>query len=380
MVAAATIADLLRLLVVPAFAWGAYRDVRTRRLPNRLWPPLVAIGVVALAIDAAAQFPFAGVEGRLFLVRVGFSLGFLLPFSYLTFRLGAFGGADAKALMTLAVVFPTTPTYTVPFAPMAVLPVEPGALGVTAMAALTNAVLVAAGYVVVLGLVNAAAGRVELASFLGRPMAVERLPAAHGTLLDREGLPSSGLDLDALRMYLRWRGLSLADLRADPDRLRSPDSVGETFDPTDGAVGAGPRADGGNASGRPASGDEASGGQPAGEAAVTSDDRQTSEQPPVGQDGDATGDAEASVGSEGDSEVTDTHDDWAAEQFLESIEGTAYGTTPAELREGIERVTTAETVWVSPGLPFVVPLFGGLVVAVTVGDVLTVLLRALGLL
>ena len=36
-------ADILRLVAVPAFAWAAYRDVRTRRIPNRLWPPLVAV-------------------------------------------------------------------------------------------------------------------------------------------------------------------------------------------------------------------------------------------------------------------------------------------------------------------------------------------------
>jgi len=35
----ATLPDALRLFVVPVFAWAAaLQDVRTRRLPNRLWP------------------------------------------------------------------------------------------------------------------------------------------------------------------------------------------------------------------------------------------------------------------------------------------------------------------------------------------------------
>jgi len=41
----ATLPDALRLfVVVPVFAWAALQDVRTRRLPNRLWPPLYAFG------------------------------------------------------------------------------------------------------------------------------------------------------------------------------------------------------------------------------------------------------------------------------------------------------------------------------------------------
>ena len=55
------------------------------------------------------------------------------------------------------------------------------------------------------------------------------------------------------------------------------------------------------------------------------------------------------------------------------------GTTSERLREGLERVSTEDALWVSPGLPFLVPLFGGLVLALTYGDALTVALRALGL-
>jgi preflagellin peptidase FlaK len=41
-------------------------------------------------------------------------------------------------------------------------------------------------------------------------------------------------------------------------------------------------------------------------------------------------------------------------------------------------VTTRETVWLSPGLPFIVPLFVGLCVALAYGDVLFAVLRGLG--
>ncbi len=42
-------------------------------------------------------------------------------------------------------------------------------------------------------------------------------------------------------------------------------------------------------------------------------------------------------------------------------------------------MTSEEALWVSPGLPFLVPLFAGLVLALTYGDALTVALGALGL-
>ncbi|QLG60838.1 prepilin peptidase [Halorarum salinum] len=350
----ATLADLLRLLVVPAFAWAAHRDVRTRRLPNRLWPPLLAVGLLALALDLAANYPFVSYEGRLFLVRTGFALLFLVPFSVLAYRLAAFGGADMKAVVVLAVVFPGTPEYIVPTAVLpeatwlhdAVYPLYPSTLGVTAMSALTNGVLLGAAFVLALGLRNALAGRLSTAMFVGEWTDVTDLPDRHGSLLDADGVvPSRGLDLDALRMYLRWRRATLADLRADPDRHRDPASVTGTGEPTDGGVHVGPRTDGGVSVGE----------ESAAEPAV---------------------DREASGGVA----EREYDDPWAAERFLDSIEGTAYGTDPETLREGLETVSEADAVWVSPGLPFVVPLFLGLVVALVYGDVLTVVLAALGLL
>ncbi len=230
----ATAADLLRLLLLPPLAWAAYRDIRTRRVSSGLWYPLLAIGVLALALDAAAAFPFDGYAGRIFLVRVGFALLFVIPFSVLAYRLAAFGGADMKALVVLAVAFPTTPAYVVPlwilpdvtWLHTVGFPVHPAALGVTAMSALTNAVLFGAGYIALLFASNLAAGRLSPAMFVGRWTAVDDLPTVHGQLLRVDGLrPERGLDLDALRMYLRWRGTTLAAVRADPEAHRDPASV-----------------------------------------------------------------------------------------------------------------------------------------------------------
>jgi preflagellin peptidase FlaK len=378
----ASVPDLLRLLFVPVFAWAAYRDVQTRRLPNRLWPPLALLGLLTLAWDAVVRFPFAGYDDRVFLIRVGFALVFLLPFSYAAYLLRAFGGADAKAMMVLAVGFPITPQYELPTElvaalppgvatalPRLSLPLYPSVLGVVAMSALTNAVLVALLFVLGLALRNAVAGRVSLAMFVGWPTSVDDVPERYGTLLDTDGtLPSSGLDLDALRMYLRWRGCSLADLRSDPARFRDPASVGETFEPTDGAVHRRetPVRDGGD----DVIDDSEEGDEWAGTGFVSSKTRQA-------ESSDAAETDEPARPATDESESV--HDPWAAEAFLDDVDGSAYGTTPESLREGLQTVAGQQTVWVSPGLPFVVPLFGGLLVALTYGDALTVLLQALGI-
>ncbi|TKX85293.1 A24 family peptidase [Halorubrum sp. SS5] len=343
----ATLPDLLRLLVVPVFAWAAIRDVRTRRLPNRLWPPLYLFGALLLLWEAVSLWPFAGFDGRIFLVRAAISLLFVAPLGYAFWYLGAFGGADAKAMIALAVIFPTFPAYEVGGV---TLPLVGTQLGVFSLTILTNTVLIGLAYPVGLAALNLVRGEVSSSMFLARPVATDSLPDRHGRLFeDPEGPTRGGLDLDALRMYLRWRGLTLADLRADPDGLRDPASVGETFDPTDGGTHVGPRTDGGRAV------DDAA---PDGE-------RAADDAPPDGEraaDGDPEGD-----------------DPWAAERFLDDIDHGAYGTDAATLRDGLDVVARADRVLVSPGMPFVVPMAVGLVVSLTYGDALFALLGAVGL-
>ncbi len=46
----------------------------------------------------------------------------------------------------------------------------------------------------------------------------------------------------------------------------------------------------------------------------------------------------------------------------------AYGTTPEKLRDGLQVVASQDEVWISPGIPFIVPMFVGTVIAFTYGD------------
>jgi preflagellin peptidase FlaK len=371
--------DLLRLFAVPVFAWAAYRDVTTRRVPNVTWLPLVALGAVLLVADAAQVWPDP-YRRQLFLLHAAISLGIVAPLGYVFWRLGGFGGADAKAVMTLALLFPEFPTY---FLPSGVLPptaFQPP-LGVASMTILTNTVVVAVVAPLALAARNLAAGRLAPAMFLGRPLRVEALTTAYGRLLEtRDGFTRQGLDLDALRMYLRWRRLPLSALRGAPDHYREPGSLPPEAgrgDPGDGALDSGtPVPEAVGVSDEVANPDEAAVPDDGTAGTGTADDEAPAAEP------DGAGERVAPEDGVPERPVpddVDPDDEWGAAAFLASLEGSAYGTTPEALRDGLAVVADREAVWVTPGLPFVVPMFLGLVVTLLVGDLLYVLLSALGL-
>lgn len=315
--------DALRLLAVPVFAWVAWQDYRTRRVPARTWYPLAVLGVVLLVLDTGR---FIGTpQFRLFLIRVALSLGIIIPLSIVFRHIGGFGGADAKAFMVLAVVFPIYPVY--PVGDL-VLPLIVPTLGVFSLTIITNGVIAGLLYPLALATRNVLDQQLHPRMFIAKPVHWTDLETEYGAMFidalpnESRGLlgavhPSKGrLDLDALRMYLRWRDATLGELRNQPT-LRDPATLpSDPHPPTDGAI----KPDGGT-----------------------------------------------------------TNDAWGANAFIEDV-GNAYGTTPAELRAGLDTITDNETVWVSPGIPFLVPVFLGLVLGLIYGDILFVLLGHLGVL
>ena len=335
--------DLLRLLALPVLGWAAHRDLRTRRVANRTWLPLVALGGALLAWEAWTLWQGGlAAERRLFVVRVAVSVGVIAPLGYLFWWLGAFGGADAKALAAVCLCFPTPPSYLLPTSPSLVLPLTTVS-GAFAVTILTNAALVGAVYPLSLTARNALAGRITRAMAVGRPISWGKVSTTHGRLLGRANGLDTSLDLDALRMYLAWRDTSLAALRAAPAAGRDPENLPtEPNAPGDGRIDA--ATDGGPRHG---------------------DSRATE---PV-RNG-ATTDRES---------VQNPADPWGAAAFCDDA-GDAYGATPAGLRAALDHLTTAESVWISPGIPFLVPLFGGLCLALVYGDLLYAGLALLGVL
>jgi preflagellin peptidase FlaK len=331
----ASIPDLLRIMVVPIFAWAAYRDVRTRRVPNWVWLPLGTVGLSALAMDVWTVFTLSAYYQSVFVLRIAVSFGLVAPLGYAFWRLGGWGGADAKAIVTLALLFPT---YPVLYLPWIALPLERTTLGVFSLTILTNTVLVGMAVPIVLACRNAINGRFTTTMFVGQPVTVSEIPNVYGRLLGRGGrerITSRGLDIDALRMYLRWRGTTLASVRSAPTAHRDPASIPTSpNEPGDGSL----------AESTPST-------------LRQSEDRSAS--------------------------THDFEDPWGAATFLGEIDSDAYGTTPDQLREGLEMLCSSEgaseSVWITPGIPFLVPVFLGLVIALTYGDVLFRMLRTIGI-
>lgn len=353
-----SVTDLVRLVAVPVFAWATWRDIKTRRVPNETWVPLLVLGILTLAWDTYVAYTMGGYDWRIFALPAAISIGFVIPLAYGFWLIGGFGGADVKALIVLAILFPVFPTYFVEVAGVPALPVQETTTQSFAFTILTNTVLLGIVYPLVLGLRNLLQGHTSLAMFVGKPVHWSAIPDVHGRLLeDEDGLTRGGLDLDALRMYLRWRGTTLPDVRDRAGELRDPDSLPSSPNPpTDGNVtrNADALTDGGTET------------DPTGEATT---------EPPEQPARNATGFDEESVEQ---SEASEYDDPWGAEAFLDDVEH-AYGTSPAQLRAGLELLSEKEVVWFSPGIPFIVPMFGGLVVGLIYGDLLFGALTALGL-
>jgi preflagellin peptidase FlaK len=347
--AIATVPDLLRLLVIPFFGYVAWRDIATRRVPNRTWIPLAILAVVLLVWELYVVLTgdLAGFQQRQFYIRVAISVGFIIPLTYLFWLIGGFGGADAKAFFIIAVLFPTYPEYTLAElgvgGALGTLPVVETTIGVFSLTILSNTVLAGAAYPLLLAGKNAVTGYISPGMFVAKPIQAGAAIEEYGTLLDFpdrrfiDDLSLGGiseyftwrrLDLDALRMYLQWRGLTLGELQSNPEQYRDPATLP----------------------------DEAN---PPGDGVIETDGGEVDPDPP--DDADA-----------------EYEDPWGAEAFLDDIEGSAYGTTPEGLRDGLDTLGSEDVVWISPGIPFLVPLFLGLLVSFTYGDLLFVILTALG--
>ncbi len=327
----ATLPDLLRLVAVPVLGWAAWRDHRTRRVPGRTWWPLVALGVGLLAWEGLTAVDGPPAAARLYLLRAGVSVGLLVPLAYGFHRLHLVGGADAKAFVALAVLFPTYPAYAVAGT---VLPVLRPPLGVFSVSAVTNGALLGLAYPLVLAATNLAGGTVSPAMLRAKRVRWTALPETHGRVVETtDGRALQGLDLDAVRMYLRWRRASLVDLRERPTEMRDPSTLpDDPGDPTDGVLDPAERLEPGLAV-------------------------------------EPTGPAE---------DPWAYADPWGAEAFLDAV-GSAYGTTPSQLRDGLDLLSRADRVWVSPGLPYLVPMFAGLLFGLGFGDLLYAVLVAAGI-
>jgi len=95
--------DFLKLFICIFFLlYSCYTDLQTRTVPNELWG-VVFVAALPLVIAGAL------IDGAEYVYHTIISVTGIYLFVYVLFWLGAFGGADAKALITLAFIFPVFP-------------------------------------------------------------------------------------------------------------------------------------------------------------------------------------------------------------------------------------------------------------------------------
>lgn len=324
------IIDMLRIGAVPMFAWAAWRDIQARRVPDWIWPSLLIVGGLLVVWETTQHF--GTIRQNIFFLRIGISLLVVASIGYVFYRTGAFGGADAWAIITIAVLYPTYPSFELQGIGF---PVVTTSIGVFSMTILTNSLLLTSSTNIFLFISNMINKNYDVRYIIfARPVSVNSLSERHGKLVETvDGKTRDGLDIDVLRMYLRWRGLNLPQIWESSEKVRNPDSIGDTHQPTDGRSNIEPH-----------------------------------QQSSLNQDVD-------------DKHNKDELDDpWGVEQFFDTVEHT-YGNDPDQLVDGLELLSQREggSVWVSPGVPFIVPIFLGLVVSITYGDMLAVLLNSVGL-
>ena len=83
-------------------AYASYTDIKTRRAANILWILMALVGIILLTI----QYLEGGYPNIYYLAFIPLMIGLM----YLFFQMRLlFGGADAKALMALAILMPIQP-------------------------------------------------------------------------------------------------------------------------------------------------------------------------------------------------------------------------------------------------------------------------------
>lgn len=100
--------DILRVVVTTVIlGYSCVTDWKVRRAPNELWYLMGGIGVF-FDLYAFWQNDF----NINFLFWLGAGVLFIWALVYFIFKVGGFGGADAKALIAIAIMFPLYPAIT----------------------------------------------------------------------------------------------------------------------------------------------------------------------------------------------------------------------------------------------------------------------------
>lgn len=94
------------LFCLPILIYASQSDIRKRSVSNIPWLAMITVGIGLLIFRVVTS-------GTYLLGQAALSLVLTLVVSYLFFRIGLFGAADAKCLISIAVLFPVSPSLVI---------------------------------------------------------------------------------------------------------------------------------------------------------------------------------------------------------------------------------------------------------------------------
>ncbi|MCD6241735.1 prepilin peptidase, partial [Candidatus Bathyarchaeota archaeon] len=85
--------------------YASWSDIKTREVSNKVWLLYAPLGLMLTLFEGLLY------EDYDYWLFAGISIALTFTLAVSLFYLGAFGGADAKAFMCLALAFPTYPKF-----------------------------------------------------------------------------------------------------------------------------------------------------------------------------------------------------------------------------------------------------------------------------
>ncbi|VVB56375.1 Preflagellin peptidase [uncultured archaeon] len=170
--------DILKILFcTPFLLYACYSDIKKRRVTNNVWLVMLVGSIFSISYEFSLYKELA-------LRPLIISAGFIFILACILFKIGAFGGADAKAIMVMSLIIPTYPVFqTLGYA----FPLNKPIYDIFALSILGNAALLIAVVPIGLALYNLAEMGLNFDNpayiFMGYKTRISKLAGKHIRLI-----------------------------------------------------------------------------------------------------------------------------------------------------------------------------------------------------
>ena len=312
--------DLLRLLVIPAFIYASILDFRYRVIYNEFWIPLIGLSFLVITWDIALVLLGVDPVNTDFLFNLSTSILIGPSVAFLLYSNGIIGGADMKAIAYLSVLFPEFPevlskSYVV----------YEGITPVFSITVLVNGLLISFLYRLYLVAHNINNNQFNKKVSRIKCIDKERVFNHSGELiLDKN--KKTKIKIDMIKSYLNWRGITIEEV-IDNNNIHSK--------------------------------------------AIVSNDRpyKSNSIHPLNSS-NAAELIQIPKSSRKDS-VDGTNKNWFAEEYTDVVNEqnkSDQQIEPEKIEKAMEKLQEENRVWVTPSIPFFIPLTIGLLISIGFGS------------